>query len=83
MPEPDRNSEVYQQAVAAFHRAWDATVEVMRRQKAGLEPPASLMTTMAMPWPLPEFGAEPYTVAVTIFVGPVKELAEVQDAQTS
>jgi hypothetical protein len=83
MPQPDRDSAVYQQAVAAFHRAWDTTVEVMRLQKAGLAPVESLMTTMALPWPLPEFGTEPYTVAVTIFVGPSKELEEMQDAKTS
>ena len=64
---PDRSSEIYQQAVRAFHEAFDAATQMMRRQMRGLEPVGDVAARASMPWPFPEPGSEQYEVAV--FVG--------------
>lgn len=70
----DRSSPVYQQAVAAFHAAWDEVTQQMRRQVHAGEPIGDLGARAAMPWPLPELGAAPFEIAV--YVGPKRDGAE-------
>lgn len=59
---PDRSSEIYQQAVRAFHEAFDAATQKMRRQVRGLEPADNI--TARAPWPLPEPGGHEFEIVI-------------------
>ncbi|MCA1615022.1 MAG: hypothetical protein LC795_15495 [Acidobacteria bacterium] len=62
---PDRDSAIYQQAVKAFHEAWDAATQKIR-QCRGLEPLGNVSGRASMPWPFPEPGTEQFEIAVYV-----------------
>lgn len=61
---PDRDSKVYQQAVRAFHEAFDAATQKMRRQLRGLEPVDDISTRASLSWPLPEPGGHEFEISI-------------------